>query len=176
MANNWETIWAIRLTEPQSAQHNHVVARIVTIGGTALMLDLREMMYNFPTKTGVAFHLPELKWINKLFSSAEEGWIQTPYRTLTVTKLFYGTRFTVEKKNIRQEILLSEEAMTNLKTQLFGILSSMEERAKKYDMETEFNEINLINEKIPCKNLYDKKLQNCTENTPENVTQETMQI
>lgn len=149
MPNEWETIHVVRLSESRAVQGNYDVARIVTIGGTALMLDIREMLYNSPTRNGVSFHLPEVKWISKLLNDIGEGSLYLPHRSITLTKLWYGLRLMVEKKNCRQEILLSLEALENFKLALPALIEEMEKTAKMHNMPVLFKDGDIVNELFP---------------------------
>jgi len=141
MATNWEVLNAFNLPSEDPSSKSRITARITTTTERAcLMFDLRTYNGDKPTKIGVAVHLPELKWLFKTLNEREEGSLDRPHRIVSVSRTWFGTRFTVTKKKINtsSEITLYTAEMEVLKKQLPEIISYMEQKSLEFSIPIDF--------------------------------------
>lgn len=151
MDSEWEILHAITFPNEANSK-NTIIGRITRPKvGSAIMFDLRVFTQDRPTKMGMALHLPELKWVSKTLFDAKEGSLERPHRNISLSKIWFGTRFTVYKKkiNLNNEITLDKNETNFLMNNLNEIITFMEQQAISLKIPVEFVAGERIMEKYP---------------------------
>ena len=138
---DWDILCAITIPSENSTSSS-IIARVCKANtGKALMLDIRTFNGERPTKIGVAYHLPELKWVIKTLVAQKEGSLNRGFKEISVSKTWNKTRFTLLKRKpafLTKEITLYNEEADYLVEKCKELVPLMEQKAVELNIPIDF--------------------------------------
>ena len=137
----WDILHSIAITTKTTSSFNTLARVCQANTGKALMLDIRTFNGERPTKTGVAYHLPELKWVMKTLVAQKEGSLNRGFKEIIISKTWNKTRFTVMKRKpafLTKEITLYNEEVDLLVKKCKELIPLMEQKSIELNIPIDF--------------------------------------